>query len=909
MDTAYGGRVIRRIGNWSNAFSCEVEALIRRIPFAGYGVCIVEFDENPDNKFIFGEFDLKSPNSEESNSEVKPVIIMAQPQRPADVHQDELCPPNKIYSLMDANKKVDLENPLCLDESRILENILQNYLLRFSIAASSSVPLIYLGQFWHTLQEDRSKNKLKFMLDIKDLTLTLDDFRTIFHLPQATDNNHDHFVPAPKFSEMVPFYVNNLGCTLELRSTSNFKTIGLLQPWQTLCKMFSRCLTIRVTGYDQPSLQIMQMLFTKLIVSHYMTTFPEISRRTRDRYHNLADDVMIKSILIQGRGTHRTTSALRTPNPEIAKGESSASRKYTIIRLRIPPTPIPITDEADDLVLQDILQVSLAEQKSHEELKAKQNVEKVKEHLMAEEIKKLELTKTVTIPSSSTPSSSSSKVFATNRLLSLLKPKPRCFKRYKNFFDELQGKYGYLFGHLTTRFMPKRKINELARHLQDIMMESLPKMVDERIKKILQTQVPLHVIQGIILEREKSQAEVDNMIDDAIQQERENFLSEISSQVNDAIINHIPSAKRQKTSEHGMFICRELLSGQDYESELGPSTSGNQEQPNEFDFWTNSYAIDDDVLPNEKVSQELVDEISQTVDEAKLRKVVDEMLRQQFVQSCQRDPKAPAPPLVNQDLLYLKKGNSRPEKIVLSLHKFPIVIFPDDDIEERTSRWNPHAEIFYIKKQQESRKPKEEIYSNSKIVQIIKTYWELGHEHKFITQIVAKRANGSIMSISEPDYKNLNKNDIEDIYMLIINHKVDDYAETGLCGKLSAISQSYYTTITFLGIENYEMFSIITDLVYGIIYKNSKKEKRVMRHQEIHKFCDATLKRVLEGLKSYNNNVKYGYVTSSLSKEDVEYLQLFDEEIEERLKRQDQMRRWEMYVNERPLGSRRERLE
>ncbi|GJW68852.1 hypothetical protein Tco_0123276 [Tanacetum coccineum] len=129
---------------------------------------------------------------------------------------------------------------------------------------------------------------------------------------------------------MVPFYINDLVFTLELRSPSNFKTIGLVQPWQTLCKMFSRCLITRVTVYDQPPLQIMQMLycfvndiyvdyadllwegfhyslehpttlipypkFTKLIVSHYMTTFPEILRRSRDKYHNLEDDEMVKSI-------------------------------------------------------------------------------------------------------------------------------------------------------------------------------------------------------------------------------------------------------------------------------------------------------------------------------------------------------------------------------------------------------------------------------------------------------------------------------------------------------------------------------------------------------------------------------------------------------------------------------------
>ncbi|GJT90384.1 copia protein [Tanacetum coccineum] len=75
--------------------------------------------------------------------------------RIADVHPHELCPSNKRYDLMDANKKVDLDH------------------------------------------EDRSKYRLKFMLDKKELSLTLDDFRTIFRLPQANVNNHDSFVPAP----------------------------------------------------------------------------------------------------------------------------------------------------------------------------------------------------------------------------------------------------------------------------------------------------------------------------------------------------------------------------------------------------------------------------------------------------------------------------------------------------------------------------------------------------------------------------------------------------------------------------------------------------------------------------------------------------------------------------------------
>ncbi|GKE22378.1 hypothetical protein Tco_1433890, partial [Tanacetum coccineum] len=46
-----------------------------------------------------------------------------------------------------------------------------------------------------------------------------------------------------------------------------------------------------------------------------------------------------------------------------------------------------------------------------------------------------------------------------------------------------------------------------------------------------------------------------------------------------------------------------------------------------------------------------------------------------------------------------------------------------------------------------------------------------------------------------------------------------------------------------------------------------------------------------------------------LTKDEAEYLKLFEEEIEERLKHRRQMRRWEMFVNGRPLGPRRERPE
>ncbi|GJS62028.1 hypothetical protein Tco_0656812 [Tanacetum coccineum] len=244
-----------------------------------------------------------------------------------------------------------------------MANIIQNHPLRFSIAASSSVSWIYLRQFWHTLKEDGSKYRLKFMLDRKEITMTLNDIIRIFQLPQATNNNHERFVSTPKFSEMAPFFLNDLDY------------VELL--WEGLHY-----------ALEHPSTLIPYPRFTKLIsifnsrknkagfgmkIPSWMITD---EMKLMEHYHMYVavfgvDVPTTQSQLIEStQGTHRITSAPRSPNPDTDKGESSALRKSIVIRLHT-------------------IQLSLAEQKNHDELEAKQNVQKVKEHLIAEEIENL----------------------------------------------------------------------------------------------------------------------------------------------------------------------------------------------------------------------------------------------------------------------------------------------------------------------------------------------------------------------------------------------------------------------------------------------------------------------------------------------------------------------------------------
>ncbi|GJZ48003.1 hypothetical protein Tco_0601835, partial [Tanacetum coccineum] len=629
-------------------------------------------------------------------------IIMAQQQHATNIHPDELCPPNKRYDLMDANKKVDLDHLLSyvsMDCNR--------------------------AQFWHTLKEDGSKYRLRFMLDKRELTLTLDDFRQIFHLPQATANNHNSFVPPPSFSDMVPFYKQVLGLQLELKTQSNFKTTGLLQPWQTLCKIFSKCLTTRVTGWDQPPLQIMQMLycfvnnihvdyaellweglyyslhrptslipylrFTKIIVNYYMTIFPDISRRARDMS-------IINLQMIDFMRSTRLT----------------------------PPAPVPPMDKADETILQDPLQVSLAEHKSREEQEARENMALIPgtriEPQSDKESPEVEISKEKEVEISK-----EKEVEQTNVVIPV------------NVNDEDE---------------------EITDEVYELKRLEKGKIVEETRNSPILTPIRSLRIH--------------------INLERGNIHAQILTQIKNAIAN-LPFFLVRLQQQYQLYLAMKAdpqLEQQDIEIWLALHMKFERNTCKAAeDIRTDSYALDDDEIPTKQYQRELYGR---------------------------------------------SKGNSGPEKIVLSLHKFPVIIFNDDDIEERTYRW------------------------------------ELGHEHKFITEIVARRANDCIVSITEPDYKNLNKNDIEDIYLLIMNGKVPDYADTGLLWSLSVFIRR---------IEDHEMFSIIYEPVHGIIYKNSKKEKWVMRHLEIHKFYDATLNRVLE------------------------------EDIEERLKHQRQMRRWEIVRN------------
>ncbi|GKD24414.1 hypothetical protein Tco_1230628 [Tanacetum coccineum] len=345
------------------------------------------------------------------------------------------------------------------------------------------------------------------------------------------------------------------------------------------------------------------------------------------------------------QGTHRTPSASMSHNPKVDAGESSASKRSTVIHFRIPqrrstrltpPAPVPTVDKADEMILQDTLQVSLAEHKSREEQEARENVELVNKHLASVEIKKMVEESENVIDDSPIPRNDDQNI-----------PGTRLEPRIDKESPEVE----------ITNVVILVNVNEEEEIAdEEVMVESLPIMVDKHIKEQVEKQV-LEKVKVQVPEHGRLQAKISSQIQQAIdnhipslvdvtvrnymsghilhvhptqpqttsvpEQQYQLYLSMKNNpqlQQQDIVIwlalqmkfetlkvpqttcrtyvvrprdqddphdNAPPkgenSAKRQKTSEYEAYVTGES-SGQVNESEQSPSSLGNQEQVDDYDF-------------------------------------------------------------------------------------------------------------------------------------------------------------------------------------------------------------------------------------------------------------------------------------------------------------------------------------
>ncbi|GJR63677.1 hypothetical protein Tco_1505839 [Tanacetum coccineum] len=150
---------------------------------------------------------------------------------------------------------------------------------------------------------------------------------------------------------------------------------------------------------------------------------------------------------------------------------------------------------------------------------------------------------------------------------------------------------------------------EISSQSNDAITNHIPSQVDSSVKNYISGHIlHVHPTQATLTSAQEQQHQLFLMMRDKHRLQQDDLLIWLALKYKFEILNVSntpcrPSAVRHRDQEDPYDDAHP--DGGEY-----PSTSGNQEQVDDFDFWTNSYATDDDELPIEKVSQELIEEMS-----------------------------------------------------------------------------------------------------------------------------------------------------------------------------------------------------------------------------------------------------------------------------------------------------------
>ncbi|GJY43690.1 retrovirus-related pol polyprotein from transposon TNT 1-94 [Tanacetum coccineum] len=127
-----------------------------------------------------------------------------------------------------------------------------------AFTASSTIPAIYIQQFWDTMCFNSSTGLYSCQLDEQWFNLHKDILRDALGITSANDNNP---FEAPPLSDTVIKYVSTLGYPSTLRNVSAMSVNALYQPWRAILSMINMCLTGKTAGFDRPRHPVLQILW------------------------------------------------------------------------------------------------------------------------------------------------------------------------------------------------------------------------------------------------------------------------------------------------------------------------------------------------------------------------------------------------------------------------------------------------------------------------------------------------------------------------------------------------------------------------------------------------------------------------------------------------------------------------
>ncbi|GJZ20621.1 hypothetical protein Tco_0557211 [Tanacetum coccineum] len=229
---------------------------------------------------------------------------------------------------------------------RFVVEFLRHHKLYNLVSLTTTVSIIYLHQFWTTINHNKNNHTFTFELDNHTFTLTPGLLRTVLQL-SPPDPNNTYIQPSSEIQILE--FIKTLGYDEdpEIKLIALFKmvTTRLHQQWRAILSVLNRCLTGKDSSWDTvilPKLQILWGIihsanldfasliwdefkwktverssrpskmskllytrFTKLIIDYLLSLNKSIPHRSDSKLHSSQDDHLITNLLNTTNGDYK----------------------------------------------------------------------------------------------------------------------------------------------------------------------------------------------------------------------------------------------------------------------------------------------------------------------------------------------------------------------------------------------------------------------------------------------------------------------------------------------------------------------------------------------------------------------------------------------------------------------------
>ncbi|GJW86569.1 hypothetical protein Tco_0161909 [Tanacetum coccineum] len=704
-------------------------------------------------------------------------------------------------------------------------------------------------------------------------------------LEDTASGNSAHPFIAPATLQFIQPFLNIIGYQGNVEKVSAFYMKNLSQPWQTMFKVFNHCLTSITSGHDQTKINILHIFhavinrvhvdyvvllwwdflhcvqlkkdviqyprFTKLIIFDLMKKFAFTPQRLEEDYHSIKNDIPLEY-----KDYAKEFVGVDVPTIQPQPVESTQGTNRTP---RAPRTPNPATAIVDDVVSKKKKRKRVARETSSPRPSLKVRIKQKSSSITS-----------IPPPNDDRERDEIHELGSHKDKLKIVddddEEKKKDDKKDDDYNDDDDHNDRASIKDYVTRSLEVRN-EEKQTPISTILRSpriylSLDKDIFQELAVSTLPPPATSSKQSKPISKGVQTPRVDGVLNDIVPKIASNATNDL---INDNLLRIVGSVV-QNEKEASQATMKMDLQSQVADQELWDFLRTKYEKSSISSGSCITYTFrkrdhddhhQDDAPPegeNRAKSQKRSKDWDAWVDV----QVIDEdevIPEDETPELIEENPNEPPRYLYNKDLFNLKYENTKEKRYVLSLHKIHAVSFPKEDLEERMKRWNDIEDMYYLCLNKKVNYREKELLSS--LMTFIRNHviWERVHDFRLRIESYHIKIN-----LTKP-------------------------------------------TLIFPGIEACDPYSIVDKPDTGLIYLNNIGEKRVMNLVEIVKFCDATLKKVLKEVKLKIFETKFLKKAPLLGELDLDIMKSYEREITKRLSHLVQIRRWESFVNGRPILS------